>query len=269
MLANARIRTAIADYAVRQLIADENVPARLRAIYPAAQANAELAHVRIVADGVAARELQTASARAKWETANRAADRALVAAVDNHAGPGPAPTVRLALTPVLNEVLSALRVNPQIAAVPGSAEILQPLSSRDGRVDAISSDQVGGLRSAAAALRGASPWLRWIALALIALAVAIATGRRAATLRRAGYGVIVASALVLIARWLAASAVTNAFVTSGDPNHGAVEQAWWIGTTMMRDSAIETIVAGAVLMIAGIVATLIKPVQPPAALPPR
>ena len=97
---------------------------------------------------------------------------------------------------------------------------------------------------------------------MLALAVYLAEGRRRRTLLFAGIDLVLAGAIVLVARNVAGSAVVDSLAKT-DAAKPAAEAAWTIGTTMLRDVAQATIIVGIPVIIA---AWLAGPMRPAVAL---
>ena len=88
-----------------------------------------------------------------------------------------------------------------------------------------------------------------LALALYALAVFLASGRRRQTLRACGIGLLFAGAAALVARKVAGGAVVDALATTASVQPAA-QAAWDIGTSLLVEAATATIIYGAVIVIA-------------------
>jgi hypothetical protein len=88
-----------------------------------------------------------------------------------------------------------------------------------------------------------------LAVALFALGVYLARGRRREALRACGIGLLFAGAGALVAAVLAGDAVVNELATT-DSVRPAAEDAWDVGTSLLREAAGAAIAYGAVIVIA-------------------
>jgi hypothetical protein len=83
-----------------------------------------------------------------------------------------------------------------------------------------------------------------------ALALIIAYGWRAAVLSRIGYALAFAGAIALVLRAVLQYPLSAVFVTSST-DRGAVRAAWLIGTSDLRTTAIEVLIAGVGVAVVG------------------
>jgi len=127
-----------------------------------------------------------------------------------------------------------------------------------GRITIMKSDQVSTLQNAVQALKGLALVLPFLAIGLLALAVYLAHGRRRRTLLFAGIDLVLAGAIVLVARNVVGSAVVSSLATT-DAVKPAAEAVWSIGTGTLRDVAQAAIVIGIPVIIA---AWLAGPTRP-------
>ncbi len=113
----------------------------------------------------------------------------------------------------------------------------------------MSADQVSTAQDVVSTLRGLAWLLPALMVAAFGLAVTLATGRRRQTLLAAGLLLVLAGAVVLVARVVAGNEVVDALVKT-DSVRPAAEDAWSIGTHMLRDVAHATIIIGIPLVVA-------------------
>ena len=109
------------------------------------------------------------------------------------------------------------------------------------------------MQDATAALRGLAVVLPVVGVLLLALAVGIARGRRRETLRAAGWCLVLAGVLVLVARSVAGQRVVDSLART-DAVVPAAQATWSIATSMLHDIAWATIVVGVPLIVAAWIA---------------
>ena len=126
----------------------------------------------------------------------------------------------------------------------------------------MNADQVSVLQNSVTAVRGLSAVLPALAVALFALAVYLAPGRRRRVLGYAGAGFVVAGLLVLIGRSVMGGFVVDSLATTAAVRPAA-EAGWSIGTDMLRDVAQAAIIMGIPVVVA---AWLAGPARPAVAL---
>jgi hypothetical protein len=226
------------------------LPPRLEPISgPAASALRQLAENRTE------RLLDRPRVQAAWETANRVTAQQFIDIVegDSRAIGIEGNAVILNLNTVVKDVLASLGASPRLA---------DRLPPDAGRIEIMRADQVETLQDGVSALKGLSAVLPGIAIALLALAVWLARGRRRRTLMLAGFSFIAAGLLVLIGRRVAGNAVVDA-LTSTEAVRPAAEAAWSIGTSILQDVAQAAVIMGIPVVAA---AWLAGPARPAVAL---
>ena len=137
--------------------------------------------------------------QALWEEANRAAHERLIALLDDE-GEFVSTTggeVTLDLTKIIAEVAASVGISADVASkVPPEASAIKVMNS----------DELGAAQTGVKALRTLAWVLTALTLALYALAIYLARGRRRETLRAVGFSFITVGALALIARSAGGSA---------------------------------------------------------------
>jgi hypothetical protein len=245
LLEDPAIRTSVSDYLVDAVYANVDVSAQLAsALPPRLQplAGPAAGGLRNAAQDVTERALGRPRVQQAWKNANRlAAERFIAIAEDKSTfvtTSGSA--VYLDLRALLLDVVERLGLPGKLAGrIPPSA----------GSVRIMSSDQVSAIQDATSTLRGLAVALPLLALALFALAVGIARGRRRETLRSVGWCLVIAGALVLVARTVAGQRVVDSLART-DAVKPAAEATWSIGTSMLHDIAWAVIVVGIPLIAA-------------------
>jgi hypothetical protein len=260
MLENQAIRTQISANLVDQVYANVDVtgqvasalPPRLKPLAgPAANGLRELAERRML------RLLDRPRVQQAWKEANRLTAQQFIniAEGDSKAITAQGNAVVLDLRVILVELVDSLGLPRALAdKIPPSA----------GRITIMSSNQVGTLQNGVQALKGLALVLPFVAIGLLALAVYLAHGRRRRrrTLLFAGIDLVLAGAIVLVARNLIGSAVVGSLATT-DAVKPAAEAVWSIGTGTLRDVAQAAIVIGIPVIVA---AWLAGPMRPAVAL---
>jgi hypothetical protein len=127
-----------------------------------------------------------------------------------------------------------------------------------GHITIMSGSQVSTAKNAVAWTRGLAAVLPALAIALLALAVYLARGRRRETLLIAGLDLIAAGLFVLVALSIAGGYVVDQ-LSSTDAVRPAAEAAWSIGTRILHDVAQATVVIGIPAVAAAWVAGPYRP----------
>ena len=253
LIENPQVRTAVADELVTQLFGRADVDRRLSSalgpLAPAAEGQ-----LRALATQVAIATLQTRPVKHAWRVANSQAHRQLVAGIEHDRDRD----VYLQLTPIVNQLLDALRGSRSIQALPSAVRDLLSIRVGDaGRIRVLRADQVRKVRVAINTIRNLVLVLSLLAAICFVLAIAVATGRRLRAIAYVGACLIVCGALLLVARALIGPALADSLVPASAPaNRAAVRATWLIGTTQLRTAAIIALVAGGVLLIGGTAAAI-------------
>jgi hypothetical protein len=245
LLANPEIRTQISAFLVDQVYSNVDVrsevadalPPRLAPLAgPAANGLRELAEKR------ANRFLGRPKVQEAWKDANRITAQQFINIAEGNSK---------AITAQGNAVVLDLRVVmkdlTERLGLPGRLTNKIPPSA--GRINLMTSQQISTVQDGTNLLKSLALVLPILAFGCLGLAVFLAHGRRRQTLFAAGMDLIVAGALVLVARNLLGDHVVNTLV----PTEGvqpAAEAAWSIGTHMLRDVSQAVIITGIPLVIA-------------------
>ena len=213
------------------------LPSRAKGISPIAAVALESASVRTVNSFLA-----TAQAQALWRQTNRSAHRALVT-VREGKSTGPLETskggVVLDLGPLVASVAKQLGVAGRLRTNPVNGKILL-----------VRSNELANAQHAVRAIRILSVWLTLLALALFALAIFLARGRRRGVLEASGVSVILVGFVLLIVRRMVGDAVVNTYVST-ESYRPAIRSAWLIETRLLANIAIALIAYGAAVIVAG------------------
>lgn len=196
LLQKPTVRTALAGYLVNELYANINVPAQLRSGLPTRLeplAGPLSGALHGVAEQAAERALAAPRVQDVWESANRAADQALVKVVEGggsrvHITGG---TVSLNLHQIVADLAQDLGLPPGLA---------EKLPASVANLKVVTSSQLGLVRNLAKALHALALALTILVFLLYALAVALAGGHRRRTLMWVGWSLVFAGLIVLVGR---------------------------------------------------------------------
>lgn len=241
------IREAVSGYATEQIYANVDVAGELRSSLPtqlkplAAPAAGALRSV--VQKGVSL-ALERPFVQDLWRSANEVAHAEFVKLIENKGTVVKLPgggTVVLDLRPLVAQ--AAARVG-----VPASA--VEKIPPKAAEIQVVKSKQLQALQTAVNVLRNLAIALPLLTLFLYGLAVYLARGRRPHTLIAVGSALIIAGAVVLIARSLIGKAVVNS-LASTESVRPAAEAAWSISTGILVEVAGAVIFVGVPVILAG------------------
>jgi len=191
--------------------------------------------------------LGTAQAQQLWEQANRRAHGALVNVLEGKDA-GPISTangnVVLDLRPLIKRVAERLGVGERLKqrAPPDAGEIVL-----------LKSDQLNAAQTGVRVLNALSSWLWLAVVAMLALAVYLAHGKRRTMLEAVGFALLTVGFLVLIIRRFVGDAIVNSLVNV-ESSKPAVHAIWAIETDLLRDLALALVFYGLFALLAGILA---------------
>lgn len=244
MITNDAIQSEIAGTMVDQLYANVDVAATLRQDLPVDQRRlaAPLAGAfRGLAETSADRLLERPRVQAAWINSVGTAHEELLKLLDDR-GTAIRTTngvVVLDLKPLV------IQLGDRIAIVGNLAQKLPPDA---GKIQIMQADQLRQAQRLTHLLDILGRFLWLVTLAVAAIAVWVAPGRRRKTLRSLAIGVIVAGLLVLIVRRAAGSYIVDHLVAAGT-TRDAVSAAWDILTSLLVDGGRTLVGVGVVLLI--------------------
>ena len=249
LLQNSAIRTQMAGYLVQQLYANVDVSGELsNALPPRLQplAGPVAGGLENLAEKAAFTFLGRPRVQSAWSTANRLTAQQFINIVE-----GNSKVVKLTgnavfidLRPVLGQLTNALGL---------PASLLAQLPPGAARLKVMTSNQISTVQTAVKILKGLAVILPLVAFLLFALAIYLLRGRRRHALFVAGVDLVIAGAIVLVARNLAGHAIVNSLASTASVKPAA-QAAWSIGTGMLSDIAQSTIIIGLVVMLAAALA---------------
>jgi len=266
VLQDRKVQTALSAYLVHELFSNVDVAAELQTVFPKQLqplSGPAAAGLQQLAGQLAPRVLAGPVVQKAWVQANIAAHRELLRVLN---GGGPVVStksgvVTLDLHTLVTQLAATVGLSSQLAAVraklQGStgATVRAAVQSKLGVTLPPASGQLVILRSGdlktaqdiANAVKHLAIVLPALAIALFALAVYLARGRRRRTLRTTGWCFVLIGAALLLIRRVAGDAVVNGLVTIPD-NKPAAHQVWNIGTSLLRDIAVAMIAYGLVIV---------------------
>jgi Short C-terminal domain len=250
LLEKESIRNQIAGFLVDELYANVDVQSDLEQVFQqvlkperaAVLAGPAAGGLRSLAEDAANRLLERPVPQRAWEEANRRAHRRLLQVVE---GGGDAVStsggdVTLDLKSLLGQTESSLGVGGRVE---------QRLPESASQIVVLRSDQLKLAQDAVWLLKTLAIVLVVLALGLFALAVYLWRGRRRTALRACGVGLLFAGVGALVAGKLAGGAVVDALATT-ESLRPAAEDAWDVGSSLLRQAAWATVAYGAVIVIA-------------------
>ena len=126
-----------------------------------------------------------------------------------------------------------------------------------GQLVIMKSDQLKLAQDIASAINGLAILLPIIAIALFALAVFLARGRRRETLRTTGWCFLLVGVLLLILRRVGGDTIVNSLVQI-PANKPAVHDIWDIATSLLRALSIALVAYGLTIIVATAATALIE-----------
>jgi hypothetical protein len=225
----------------------EKLPPRAKSVAPAIAAAIQNSTAQVINAFLA-----TSQAQALWERANRRAHGALVNVLEGKDA-GPISTangdVVLDLRPFIKRIAERLGVGDRLKerAPPDSGEIVL-----------LKSDQLDAAQKAVRALNALSSWLWLAVVALLALAVYLAQGRRRAALEHVGIALLIVGVLLLVVRRFVGNAIVDSLAQT-EASKPAVHAVWLIETDLLRDLALGLVFYGLFALLAGILAGPSRP----------
>jgi hypothetical protein len=244
MIENDEIRTQVAAKAVDTLFENVDVEAAIAEQLPPAQAG--LAPVltglaRSGADRAADAALERPRVQTVWVEVTTRTQRQLVRLLDDDTTfiQTEGGAVVLDLRPLV------IQLGDQVAVIGSVAERL-PESA--GRIAIIEESQLETAQTVTRILRAVADWMWLVALAVAALAVWLARGRRRLELRAIALGLLVVGLLLLAVRRFAGDYLVDE-LAKDDAVKPAAGEAWSILTQVLADRAWVWIILGVITLV--------------------
>jgi hypothetical protein len=244
------VREAVSGYLTEQLYANVDVAGELGKELPSElkplAAPAAGALKDVVQKGINLL-LERPRVQELWRKANQVTHAQFVRLIENKGSvvklPGGGAVV-LDLRPMLGEVAE------KVGAPAGLASKIPP---NVAQLRIVTSKQLGTMQNAVNLLRSLALVLPLLVVAMFALAVYLARGRRRQTLIAVGTAFIGAGLVVVVARGIIGTKVVNSLATT-EAVRPAAQAAWSIGTSVLADVAWSTVLIGVPVILAGLLA---------------
>jgi hypothetical protein len=256
LIANTKIREAVADYLVNTLYENVDVEKELEGILPGD--TKELAGpvsgaVRSVAGSGANEVLQTARAQQLWRAANRTAHEELIAVLENEkesvsTGEG---EVTLNLSTLVTNLANEVGIGQSLA---------EKLPEGAGQIVILKSEELKTAQTIATAIKGLAIILTLLTFFFFGLAIYLSREDRWVTVLFCGIGLVAAGFAVIVFRGIAGGIIIDQLVVE-ETVKPAAEEAWTIATSLMVSIAITVIIFGVLFGIAGWLASPNKPAK--------
>ncbi len=246
MIENDAIRTQVAGTAVDQLFANVDVEAAIEERLPPAQQG--LAPVlaglaRSGADRAAEAALERPRVQSVWVETTTRTQRQLVRLLDDDTTfvQTEGGNVVLDLRPIMIELGNQVVVIGRVA---------EKLPDSAGKVTIVKESQLETAQTVTRFLRAVADWMWLVALAVAALAIWLARGRRRLELRALAIGLVLVGLLLLAVRRFAGDYIVDE-LAKDDAVKPAAHDAWSILTQTLADRSWVWIVLG-IVTLAGV-----------------
>jgi hypothetical protein len=244
MIENDEIRTQVAAKSVETLFENVDVEAAIAERLPPAQQG--LAPVlaglaRSGADRAADAALERPRVQAVWVETTTATQRQLVRLLDDDATfiQTEGGAVVLDLRPIVIEL------GDQVAVI---GRVAERFPESAGRITIMEESQLETAQTVTKVLRAVADWMWLVALAVAALAVWLARGRRRLELRALAIGVLLVGILLLAVRRFAGGYLVDE-LAQDDAVKPAAHAAWNILTQVLADRAWVWIILGVLTLV--------------------
>jgi hypothetical protein len=244
------IREEVASYLTEQLYANVDVAGELKNELPSElkplAAPAAGALKDVVEKGINLL-LERPRVQQLWSKANQITHAEFVRLVENKGSvvklPGGGAVV-LDLRPMLGEVAEK---------VGAPTSLVNKIPPNVAQLRIVTSKQLNTMQNAVNLLRSLALVLPLLVVAMFALAVYLARGRRRQTLIAVGCAFIGAGLVVIVVRGIVGNKVVDSLATT-EAVKPAAEAAWSIGTSVLADIAWSTVLIGIPVILAGMLA---------------
>jgi hypothetical protein len=245
LIADDEIREQVAASLVEQLYANVDVAAELEERLPPDQqglAGPVAAGLREFADRAAIRMLERPRVQALWVNTVTLAHTQLINVLEDDTGPLSTEDggVVLDLQPLV------IQLGERVAVIGQVSESFGPDA---GRVEIMEAERLETAQDLTQLLKTLGTWLWLLPIALWAIALWIARGRRRSILRMIAIGTILAGLLVLVVRRIAGSSLVEELVPS-TAVQPAAQDAWDILTAQLRDGGLTFLGLGVIVLVA-------------------
>jgi hypothetical protein len=254
LLEDPKIRGAISVYLVNQIYQNVNVSQALEQRLPP-QAKGLAPQIAVALQQVAVRAANALLARPRiqqlWKNANRRAHQLFMAVLDGHHNVlvSSGGDVVLILQPILQALANETGLGSRLQGhLPPDA----------GRITIMHGNQLQAARRGVRVIRVLSYLLLFLVIALYAAAIWIARGRRRQLLMGVGISVVVVGLLILVVRRFVGNYLVDQ-LTTNPTDKGAIHDGWLIGTQLLRNVGVNTLIYGIVIVFAAWIAGASRP----------
>jgi hypothetical protein len=245
LIADPEIQTVVADTLVDQLFTSVDVESVLREQLPADQkglAGPIAGAIRLGADPAAQRLLARPRVQELWVRSVGRSHKILLRVLEDKTGPVTTQNgaVVLDLRPLI------IQLGDRVAIFGRVSERLPPDT---GVITIMQADQLETAQDLTQLAKVLGLWLWLVPIALWAIAIGIAKGRRPAVLKMIGISSIIAGLLVLVLRRLGGSIVVDK-LAKAESVKVAARDAWDILTDQLKDGGLTLVGIGVILLVA-------------------
>jgi hypothetical protein len=246
LIEDDEIRDEVAGALVDDLYTRIDVAAELEQRLPPEQqglAGPVAVGLRELSDRVAHEMLERPRVQALWVSTVTKAHQQLIAVLEDDTGALSTEdgSVVLDLQPLV------IQLGDRVAVI---GEVADRLGPDAGRVEIMEANQLETAQNLTQVLKILGTWLWLLPVALWAIALWIARGRRRSILRMIAIGTILAGLIVLVVRRLAGSYVVDALAGSSTAVQPAVQNTWDILTSLLRDGGLTLFGLGVIGLVA-------------------
>ncbi|MFL5979003.1 MAG: hypothetical protein ACJ76O_10330 [Gaiellaceae bacterium] len=248
LLENEQIRSALSVYLVNQVFTNTNVTQRLQQRLPP-DLDPLAPPIAVGLQQAATRAVDNLLARPRvqqlWREANRRAHELFLAVLNGKKG--------ILVSTNGNVVLNLQPLVKQLAEETGLGGRLEGRLPPDaGKITIMKGNQLDAARKTVKVVRVLSYLLFFLVIALYAAAVYLARDHRKLLLG-VGVSVLVVGLLILVVRRFAGNYLVDALTGNPDAKR-AVDASWAIGTELLRNTGINAVIYGIVIIFAAWVA---------------
>jgi hypothetical protein len=259
LLANDEVRAAIAQKLSDALFQRIDVEAQLRERLPAQRKGTAAALAAALQNTVvptaADRLLQRPRVQTLWENANKRAHAAVVRVLEGK-DLGKAGNISTANGVVTLDLRPAIT---RLATRLGLEDKLKANADPDaGQLVIMKSSQLGAAQTAVKILKALSSLLVIAVVALYALAIYLAQGRRRLLLGATGASLVFVGLVIASLRRFLGGVIVDSLVKT-EANKDPVRVIWSLETSVMRDIAVILVVYGALVLLATVLAGPSRP----------
>ncbi len=256
LLEDPEVRSAVSVYLVDQLYQNTDVAAELRQQLPA-QLKGLAAPIAGALRQLLVRAADTLLSRPRvqelWKQAVMRAHKLFIAVIDGKK--------QILQNTNGNVVLNLRPIVQQLAQQGGLVgKVAAQLPPDAGQITIMKGNQLKTARTAVKVVRFLSYFLFFLVLALYALAVYLATGRRRQVLLGVGVSAIGVGLIVLIVRRFAGNYLIDA-LTSNPVQKPAVSVVWAVETELLRNVGINALIYGFFVILAAWIAGPSRPAR--------